>query len=298
MGNKNDVTCFQESIDKLSKKFSIGKLILVGDRGMISQKNIDLLDKSGYEYILGYRMRTISQEDRKKVLSKADLKVIRKKDLAYKEVKYQGKRLLVCYNPERAKKDKEHREEIIERIKEKIDGKSISSVITNPQYKKFLKIHGQNPRIDQSKVKQDELYDGVYVLTTNTELKCNQIIERYKDLWQIEFGFRQLKSELEAGPIYHWKDRRIKAHITICFYALILQTVLRKKMKEKYPDLSYSQAMGELKELNAIGISVQDQRVITRTDLKSNALKVFESIAMRPPNRILSSDPIKNILTM
>ena len=88
--------------------------------------------------------------------------------------------------------------------------------------------------LDIEKVKQDKFYDGVFVLTTNTKLSCLQVVERYKDLWQIESGFRQLKSELQMGPIYHWKDRRIRAHIMICFMAFCLRVSLYKKLKKYF----------------------------------------------------------------
>jgi len=84
-GNKNDVTCFKEIIDKISKKFHVDKVVLVGDRGMISKKNIEHLRSHGYQYILGYRMRTIPKGDRAFVLSKADLKTLRKSNLQWKE---------------------------------------------------------------------------------------------------------------------------------------------------------------------------------------------------------------------
>ncbi len=297
-GNKNDVTCFKEIIEKISNKFSIGKVILVGDRGMISQKNIQLLEEKGFDYILGYRMRTIKKVDRSKVLSKAGLQQIRKKDLHWKEVVHEGKRLVVCYNPERAVLDAEKRERTIEKLRKKLKGAKLKSLIGNLDYKKFLKIKGEKPSIDEEKVKQDELYDGVYVLTSNTKMLPGEIIQSYKDLWQIEFGFRQLKSEIKAGPIFHWKDDRIRAHIMICFYALVLKIVLRKKLKESEYETTFSDMISSLKNLKVSGIKLVENEIIARTNLEGQAKVAFDLLKMRVPNRILSSKPIKNLLVL
>ena len=296
-GNTNDVSCFKQIIDKVSLKFNLGKLILVGDRGMISKKNIKHLDDKGYEYILGYRMRTISKSERAKILEKSKLKVINKDKLHWREVSYDGSKLLVCYNPERAKLDQKKREEIIERIKEKIKyAGDVKVLIGNPDYKKFLKITGKKPELDESRVESDALYDGVYVLTSNTKMNGHEIIDAYKSLWQIEAGFRALKSELELGPIYHWKDRRIRAHVMICFLALVLRTNLNKKLKEKYKDASYRKVLNDLRSLKAVNLEIKSVPITVRTDCKEGAMQAIKALAMRSPPLTLSHSPISNLV--
>lgn len=287
-GNTNDVSCFKEVIDQLSKKFQVGKVILVGDRGMISQKNVKHLDEKGYQYILGFRMRTIPKDARHWVLSKLDLKRVRK-DLSWKEVSYQDQRLLVCFNPERAVLDAEHRERILEKIRKKIKDGSILSVVDNPHYKKFLKIKGEKPKLDLEQIERDAMYDGLYVLTSNTKMKGQQIIDSYKDLWQVESAFRQLKSELEAGPIFHWKDDRIRAHVMICFLALILRTVFYKQLRKQDSKASYSEVFSDLRALCAIGLRIQENEVTLRTELQPKAVLAFKALGMNPPKHILSS---------
>lgn len=285
-GNTNDVQCFKEIIEKVSEKFKIRKVVLVGDRGMISQKNIDHLESKKFEYILGYRMRTISKEERHKIFSHADLKEVRK-NLQFKELNYKGNRLFICFNPERAELDKNHREDILEKIRKRIRDGSILSVISNKDYKRFLKIEGKKPKLDDVKISQDEIYDGVYVLTSNTELKPEAIIDSYRDLWQVEQAFRQLKSEIEMGPIFHWKDRRIKAHIMICFLALILRNTFYKELKAISKDASYPEVINDLKQLQALGLKIKNKNVILRTELKAGASLAFKAIGMRPPEKIL-----------
>lgn len=299
-GNTNDVTCFSQVIEQVKKKYGLSKIILVGDRGMISNKNLKNLESGSLQYILGFRMRTISIEDRPQVLSQVDFRKLSSHELQYKEVTYKGQRLVVCYNAERAALDKDHRESEIKRLREKIRGSTVKSLIGNPHYRKFLKINEDKTKasIDEAKVKEDEIYDGIFVITTNTKLSCLQVVERYKDLWQIENGFRQLKDELEMGPIFHWKDNRIRAHIMICFLAFCLKTALFKKLKKnskKDETFSMIEVMRDLKSLHAIGLTIDDRKVKVRTELKDGAVKAFQAIGMRPPNRILSSE-VKNVV--
>lgn len=310
-GNTNDLTCFKEVIDKISEKFKIKRVILVGDRGMISPTNIAYLHSKHYEYILGYRMRTIPKDDRYWILSKADLKKVRK-ELRWKEVSYKDQRLLVCYNPERAKLDAEKREDILDRIKSRIKNGSILSVVDNPNFKKFLKIEGKLPKLNPEAVERDTWYDGMYVLTSNTKMSGSQIIESYKDLWQVEHAFRNLKSELEMGPIFHWKDPRIRAHVMVCFLALVLRVIFSKKLKayaeeqekkknksgkEQVPaPLSYAEVLQDVFALNAIGLEIKNKSVVMRTELQPKASLAFQALGMSPPKRILSSEPLHAVV--
>jgi transposase len=288
-GNQNDVTCFRQIVEKVSEKFKIGRVILVGDRGMISKANVDDLVERGHQYILGYRMRTIPKTDRAEIFSKAQMRRIKGQELRWKEVDYKGQRLIVCYNPERAELDQKKREEILQRIRERIKSGDIRTIVTNGDFKRFLRIAGEKPTIDNEAVKRDETYDGIFVISSNTKMRPLEIIERYKDLWRVEAGFRQLKSEIEAGPIFHWKDRRIRAHIMICFLALMLRTALYKRIKKEDEESSYRLVMSDLRQLRAIGLRLKDQEAIIRTELQPGAALAFRALSMRPPNRILSS---------
>jgi len=292
-GNKNDVTCFKEIVDKISNKFEVDKVVLVGDRGMVNQKNINLLDKHGYKYILGYRMRTITKEDRALVLAKANLKIIKKDTLHWKEVKYKEQRLLVCYNPERAEIDRKKRDDIIERIKERIKGGDIKSLVSNKDYKRFLLIEGKRPKLDEAKIAGDAIYDGIYVITSNTQLDSGEIISGYRDLWQVEMAFRQLKSEIQMGPMYHWREKRIRSHIMICFFALVLRSELYRCLQQKYKTVSYPKVLSDIKALKMINIDIKGEKILIRTELKPGAMQSIKALKMRAPARIFHSSATK-----
>jgi len=181
-------------------------------------------------------------------------------------------------------------------IKKEKRANILQTIISNPAYKKYLKIKGESPKIDQEKVQTDELYDGIFVLTTNTKLNPLQIVESYKDLWHIELGFKQLKSEIEMGPMYHYTDRRIRAHIMICFLALILRSYFYKKLQKEDKNISYKELMVHLKALRVSCLKIKNQEITLRTELKPLANAAFKAIAMRVPSRIVSAQPISNVV--
>ena len=246
-GNTNDQTCFKETIHKFSRKYNERSVTFVGDRGLINGKNIDLLVSSGFRYILGFKMRSIPKNERSDIFANKKWKLITK-ELDYRDINYKGQRLLVYYNKERAIKDRFKREELLTRIQEKIKNGTILTVVSNADYKKFLKIEGKKPSLDIEKIEADALYDGIFILTTNTKFTPGEIVSRYRDLWQCESGFPALKSELDLQPLFHRKERRIRSHVLICFIALILKTMLLKKMRIIDKEASYSKTLGELKK--------------------------------------------------
>ena len=170
----------------------------------------------------------------------------------------------------------------IEKLKEKLkSNSSVKQLISNSKDRKFIKLNPSKTKasVDEEKIRSDELYDGFFVLTTNTSLPGVQVVNRYKDLWQIERGFRQLKSELNMGPIYHWKDRRIRGHIMICFLAFCLRVSLEKKLKDYFQKEKFSltKLLRDLKSLYAIELKVDNKKVKIRTELKEGANDIFGS---------------------
>ena len=288
-GNSSDVNCFDEIINKAVDKYGIERVIFVGDRGMISFKNTALLEKLGQEYILGYRMRTISKKDRPDIFNKVNLKKLRNSELQYKEVEYKGQRLLFYYNEKRALLDAEFRERILERLSEKIKSGKIKNLLESATYLKYLDdVEGVAPKISDKKVEQDKEFDGVFVLTSNAMMTAPEIVDAYRSLWQIEQGFKQLKSELKLGPIYHYTDKRIRGHVFICFLALILRRLMANKLAKKYKGkASYPDCLDELKQLAVVEMKVKNEELHLLTEIQKNAKKLFSCLNMKPPEKVL-----------
>ena len=291
-GNTNDLKAFKEMIKTINLRFKIRRVIIVCDRGMITEKNIQTLELDGYEYIVGMRMRQLKRQDAEKILSKANMNSLSKK-LKGKEVHFNNKRLVVCYNKNEDKRDKEKRREIIQRLIEKLKKQGLKSLLVNKEYRKYLKIKADKPELDEEKIKAEELYDGKFVLQTNTNLDWKEIVSAYKDLWQVEYAFRTLKSELAMGPIYHQTERGIRAHIFVCFLALLCKIILQKELQAINANITVNQVIEDIKKLKAIQITLKDIPVVLRNELEGNAHYAFKAVGLKIPPRILEG-PLEN----
>jgi len=284
-GNTNDVDTFKEALAVVRDRFKLRKVVLVGDRGMVSEKRLAEIEEAGLEYIVGVKMRKIKTMS--EVLSRRGRYRTVKDNLKVKEVLHEGKRYIVCLNPEEAERDLKVRDQIIEQLNKRITHDGIKSLIGNSAYRKFLKIEGPKPGIDQQAIKDEEMYDGKYViLTNNQEMSSAEVALAYKDLWRVERAFREMKSGLDLRPVYHWTDSRIQGHIMICFLAFLLESALRRKLEQAGMKLRYCDMMEDLKRLLAIQVKHEGKTYITRTQLVGKAYEVFKALGMRPPNHV------------
>jgi transposase len=297
-GNQVDVRNFPQIITKVKDKFGLlSRIVWVCDRGMISESNISLLESIKHEYIIGVRMRMLNAaqqqvllvdklKDFKKIHDNLYVKEVildveveipeeekegnenkhisddrKKKEKKTKIVK---RRFIICHNPEKADEDAIKRAHFKEIITRKVLEKADKTWIVKNGFKKYLKLKEDIiESINYEKLEKEKIYDGKWVLLTNTELDYTEIAKYYKSLWQIESAFRELKSSLDVKPMYHWVDRRIRGHIFICFLALVMELCFRNKLGEK---VSYSDVMNDLKKLQATLLKVKDKEVIKRNE--------------------------------
>ena len=310
-GNKSDKPAFKEIIEKVRDRYQIGKVILVADRGMVSEENIRYLEENGYEYILGVKMRQINKE-RKGILLKEEGfesigKNLKAKEMTEEELeelekgeigkdkgcskensKKKKRRWIVCYNEEIAKMEKEKREYFQKIIENKIEFSTAKEWIIRNGYKKYVKIEDMKISLDEEKLREEEIYDGKWVLVTNSSLRIGEVIGGYKGLAMIERHFRDLKNELEVGPIYHYVERRIRGHIFVCFIALQMKVLLSKKIKEIDEEATYSEVMRDVSKIKAVEINIEGERkIIVRTNLKGKAEIGYKAVGLKIPPRIL-----------
>lgn len=284
-GNTNDVDTFKEALAVVKERFKLRKVVLVGDRGMVSEKRLTEIEEAGLEYIVGVKMRKIRAMS--EVLSRRGRYSTVKDNLKVKEVQHEGKRYIVCLNPDEAIRDQKVREQIVEKLGKRIAKDGLKSLIGNSAYRKFLKIDGPKPGIDQQAIKDEAVYDGKYVLLTNNrEMKSTEVALAYKDLWRVERAFREMKSGLDLRPVYHWTDSRIQGHIMICFLAFLLESALRRKLEQAGQKIKYSAMMEDLKCLLAVQLIHEGKTYLTRTQLTGKAYDVFKALGMRPPNHM------------
>ncbi|MEW5980146.1 MAG: IS1634 family transposase [Acidobacteriota bacterium] len=295
-GNATDVKSLLPVVDRLRKRFGIGQVCIVADRGMISRETLMELDspERGWKYILGARMRS-QKEVREEVLSVAGrYRVVHPKSpirkepspLKVKDVVIDGRRYVVCVNEDQAQKDRADREAILSSLREQLK-KGDKALVGNKGYRRYLKTTGQRFEIDESKVLAEARYDGKWVLRTNTDLPTDEVALKYKQLWMVESLFRTLKSILETRPIYHKRDETILGHVFCSFLSFFLMKELQSRAERLGYVLEWADVIRDLNRLQETELEQDGKRFLLRTEATGTTGKVFQAagVAMPPTVR-------------
>jgi transposase len=297
-GNQSDIKSLKEIVSKLRDRFEINRVILVFDRGMVSDKNLKEIEEAGYEYIAGVKMRSLDESKKNVLLSMPGFEPIRE-DLWVKEQKLEGRRYLVCYNPEEAEYEAKKREYFKAILEKKVEEYSFKDWIIKNGYRKYLHLDGKDFQIkmDYERLKEEPIYDGKWVLLTNSPYSSRECALYYKSLSQVEQGFRTLKKEIETGPIYHWTTRRIQGHVFICFLALAVKIAFKKALRALDPNAICSEVIQALKDVKAMKFQVKDRVMIMRAQLPELAPLGFQAAGTRIPAKILYLTPENVVAT-
>ena len=215
-------------------KFKSDDLVIVADAGMLSEKNINFLEAENLNYIVGARLKGLSEKIKKPIFLH-DFTKISFFDTIY-QIKIDNgdirdKRLIVDYSLTRAKKDNYNRERLVKKLEEKINSKK--PLIRKSKYL-ILENQGTVAGVDTQKVELDKRHDGLKGYWTNLKLESKdqdqsqnknepqEIIDQYHNLWKVEKAFRMSKSDLQERLIFHRKLERIRGHLLICFCSLLV----------------------------------------------------------------------------
>ena len=292
-GNTADVKTLIPIADRMRKRFGIGQFCIVADRGMISHDTVKELEEKGIPYILGVRMRLVKKV-RAEVLSRPGRYTqvypegVTSKDpspLKVKQVVHNDRRHIVCLNSRQARKDAADREAIIESLKKQLK-KGAKSLVGNKGYRRYLKIAKDSARIDTDKVKTESRFDGKWVLTTNTDLAAEKVALKYKELWQVERVFRDVKTLLETQPIFHQRDENIRGHVFCSFLALVLRKELERRLNHAGHVFEWSDIKQDLKALQTVTIEDNGKRFAIRTQCQGNCGKIFQAVKVALPPTI------------
>jgi hypothetical protein len=262
---------------------------------MISQDTLEGLEKRDISFILGVRMRR-QKLVKEEVLSRAGRFVEVRQEgeaaddpdpLKVKDVIADGKRYVVCFNERQARKDAADRQAIIESLEEKI-ANAPKSLVGNKGYSRYLKITRGTFRIDKKKVEADKRFDGKWVLQTNTELPSAEVALKYKELWQVEKVFCDMKSILVTRPIFHKMDETIRGHVFCSFLALVLRKELDKRLELKGKNYEWNDIKRDLTNLRDVTLAEEHTSLAIRTACQGICADVFKSVGVALPPAIKS----------
>ncbi|MFH1394774.1 MAG: IS1634 family transposase [Candidatus Omnitrophota bacterium] len=228
-------------LEKFRSKYDFDNPIVVADAALLSKKNMEHLAEEKYSFIIGARIKNENGQIKEKILQQAHgIKehqsfVIKKSD---------GTRLIITYSSKRQRKDFHNRKRGLAKLGQRIkSGKLTKESINNRGYNKFLKLKGKiEVEIDEGKIKEDSLWDGLKGYITNTKLSAKNIVENYHHLWQIEKAFRISKTDLRIRPIHHYRKKRIKAHICVAFVAYTIYKELERLLHKNRAGFSPKRA--------------------------------------------------------
>ena len=246
-GNTNDSALIRQ-VKKDMRDWCLGRVIWVADRGFTSKENRKFLQQGGGAYIIGEKLRSGSAEAEAALSRQGRYKTVAG-NLQVKEVRLPdaGDRFIICFNPDQAVRDAAVRASPVTALEELTEGSDQLSITkraelrgkisTMPHLNRFLRVTPSGLlRTDKAKAKAEENLDGKYLLrSADPQMTAEDIAAGYKQLLEVERGWRDMKSVLDLRPVYHRLEERIRAHVLLCWLALLLVRVAENQAGQTWP---------------------------------------------------------------
>ena len=309
-GNTSDQSVVEQVKGDL-RGWRLGRCIWVFDRGFASEENLRFLTRGGGHWIAGERMRD-SHPDHEAALARPGRYRTVRDNLRVKEVTVGegegdgARRFVVCHNPHEAQRDRSKRAETIRRLEEELarlerqrsKAKSAKAseahlrgecaLRDHPSLGRYLRqLKNGRLRIDRAKVRAEERLDGKFLLSTSDpELSAEDVALGYKNLLEAERSFRDLKGALALRPVFHRLEHRIRAHILVCWLALLLI-----RLAERQSQRTWRTIARELQRLHLVTLCGPAGSVAQTTPLTDEQREILAALAIEPPPRITALDP-------
>jgi hypothetical protein len=297
-GNTADVTSLIPVVDRLRRRFDIGRVCVVADRGMISAETLAELQARRLLYILGVRERTdklvreLVLDDPAPFVPLTMKKRGKEADYEAKAVMLAGRRYIVCRNHAEAQKDAADRASIVAALERQLE-KGDKALVGNTGFRRYLKSTGEEHfAIDPDKIEEDKRFDGIFVLRTNTDLNPLEAMLCYKQLWTVEQTFRTAKHLFSTRPIFHKLDETIRGHVFCSFLALVLKKALEDRIAALGRSGSWPEIITDLDSLTETEIEQDGKRFIVRCAPRPAASLALHAtgVALPPTVRETAAD--------
>ena len=310
-GNVGETKTLKGMLSKVLARFPVERVILVADRGLLSLDNIAELStlaeasERKLEFILAVPARRYAELGG--TLEAMDFST------GLAEGSFAEQRLVVAHDPIRAAEQSARRrkrieelevfaEELVAKLDAQDEGKSergrratdrgaysrFQRAVSDAELTRFVKADYQADRfsfsVDEEAIARAERFDGKLVLVTNVaDLSASEIVTRYKNLADIERGFRVLKSDLEIAPVFHRLPDRIRAHALICFLALVLYRVMRMRLKASGSSASPKTALEMLRRIQKHRATIGERTYTGISKTTPEQLDLFAVMSLPKP---------------
>ncbi|MFZ5435130.1 MAG: IS1634 family transposase [Bacillota bacterium] len=293
-GNAADPSTVTSQIEKLKEKFNFKRVVVVGDRGMITRTRIEEFQKAGYDWITALRAKAIQRLHQQGLIQ---LTLFDEKDLAeIYDPDRLGERLVVCRNPLVAEERCRKREELLQateaqlaKVKSRVEkgrlkepeaiALAVGRVIDRWKMAKHFDCaiqHGHfSYQRNEDSIRKEAVLDGVYVVRTSTsDMDAEKVVESYKSLRYVERAFRSMKTmHLELRPVFHRLEDRVRAHTFLCMLAYYVQwhmerdlAPLREENPREYGSLRLALERLQAIQLNTVQVQGQTFQQVTEPD--------------------------------
>ena len=301
-GNTADVTMIERVRADL-RDWSLARMVWVTDRGFASEHHRRVLRTGGGHYIQAERLRHPTAEAAAALARPGRYRTVagnlRVKDVAPRAGdSVTTDRFIVCHNPERAIRDAAVRDELIAQLTSMIDGSDgwtqrrrdefVGSLKTSPGLRRYLRRdQAGRLRIDQAAIAAETKLDGKWLLRcSDPTLPAEDIAAGYKQLLEVERGWRDLKTTLELRPVFHHREDRIRVHVQLCWLALLLVRVAETTTGQTWPVMRR-----ELDRLHAGTFAGPAGTFRQRTELTKPQRDLFTALDVAPPPQMLELAP-------
>ncbi len=208
------------------------------------------------------------------------------------------RRYILCYNPNEAKRQLNHREELVAKLEEILSRHKENDCtaqwaiehLASKRYKRYLKITKDNRvQIDRKAIKEVEKYDGKWVIETNDDtISFEDAACGYKSLMVIEQCFRSLKrTQIKMTPMYHWAPRRIETHVRICVLALLIQRVAELSCQ-----MPWSKIHSVLQQLQVTECQTSDHVFFRLNEVSAEVKEIFKKLGIPLPKSVIGINPL------
>lgn len=299
-GNTGDTSIIRTIKDDLDG-WNLRRLVWVADRGFASTTNRAYLTRGGGHYIHAEKLRHTNAEATAALARPGRYKTVAG-NLRVKEVHVapggQGDgdggaravRFVICHNPEAAERDQQVRANLMDHLAGLIAGSDtwtaakrsefVGSLKHKPGLRRYLRRTASGLlRIDQAAAKKEAHLDGKWLLrTSDTTLTAEDLAAAYKQLMAVENGWRDMKSSLGLRPVFHHREDRIRAHVQLCWLALLITRVAETTTGETWRTLRH-----ELDRLHQVTLATSEGTITQRSQLTTSQKAILEALELPQP---------------
>jgi hypothetical protein len=277
--------------------WSLHRLLWVTDSGFNSATNRAYLQRGGDHYIVCEKLRSAST-DAKAALARPGRYHLVQGSLSVKEVRVgdgaRSQRFCVCVNPEAKARDQIVRANLVAYLTGRIDGSDawpqqrrdelVGELRQTPGLARFLRrTKDHKLRIDKTAIAKDAHFDGKWLIRTSDDtLTPTDLALAYKQLCQVERGWRDLKGALRLRPVYHHREDRIRSHIQLCWLGLLLIRVAENATGDTWRNLR-----NELDRMHLVTLATDDGRIAQRSATTTRQRQILTALQIREPAQIL-----------